>query len=324
MKKEMKTILISAGVFAVGAAAIAVTAKAVTSGLVKEALDRDEPEVMKKTKSKLMRSFNESDLAKEIAERGEVLGGKVTETVSINSFDGTKLIGHVYRAPNAKRFILAMHGWRATWKSDFGLISSFWHENDCSVLYVEQRGQGESDGKYMGFGMLERFDCIEWLRWMNENGASDFPIYLAGISMGAATVLMASGSSELPENVHGIMADCGFTSAKAIWKHVAENNFRVPYAIFDKDVEALCRRRLNMESDAYSTLDAMKVNTRPILFVHGSGDTFVPVEMTYENYAACTAPKKLLISEGAEHGMSYVESRDEYEKTVKEFWKEFD
>lgn len=324
MKKETKRLIIGASLVATGTVAAVITAKALLDGLVAEALDREEPKAMQRTKGRLMRSYFESDIAKKVAEQGEVLGGSVTETVSINSFDGTKLIGHVYRAPNPKRFILAMHGWRSTWKSDFGVISSFWHNNDCSVLYVEQRGQGESDGKHMGFGMIERFDCIEWVNWLEENGAKDLPIFLAGISMGASTVLMASGSPELPENVHGIIADCGFTSAKAIWKHVTENNFRLPYAVFGNDVDALCRRRLNMESDAYSTLDAMKVNTRPILFVHGSGDSFVPVEMTYENYAACKAPKKLLISEGSEHGMSYVDSREEYEKMIKEFWNEFD
>ena len=62
----------------------------------------------------------------------------------------------------------------------------------------------------------------------------------------------------------------------------------------------------------------------PVLFVHGSDDHFVPVEMTYENYKACIAPKRLLIVPGAEHGMSYMVDKKSYEEAVKRFWNEFD
>ena len=48
----------------------------------------------------------------------------------------------------------------------------------------------------------------------------------------------------------------------------------------------------------------------------------MPVEMTLENYEACAAPKKLLIVDGANHGMSYVMERQTYEQAVIEFWKE--
>ena len=324
MKRKTKKVLVATGIIASAAAALACVSNAITNGLVREALDRTEPKSMKKTKSRMMNSFSESENAKLLSEASRKLEETVTETVTITSFDDTELTGHMYRAENTKRFIVAMHGWRSSWSSDFGMIAPFWHDNGCSVLYVEQRGQGNSGGDYMGFGMVERFDCLEWVKWLNANGAEGYPIYLAGISMGASTVLMASGCEELPENVHGIMADCGFTSAKEIWKHVAEKKLRLSYGLRKRQVDALCRARIDMDADSYSTLDAMKTNKIPVMFVHGASDGFVPVEMTYENYEACTAPKKILISEGADHGMSYLLSRDEYEKTVKEFWEECD
>ena len=171
----------------------------------------------------------------------------------------------------------------------------------------------------MTFGLLERFDCLEWIRWVNDRCGESLPVYLAGISMGATTVLMAAGL-QLPKNVRGIVADCGFTSPRAIWKYVAEENLKVSYAIHDTMVERMCRRKIQMGPEEYSTLDAMAVCKVPVLFIHGTEDDFVPVTMTYENYQACAAPKQLLIVPGANHGMSYLLEKDRYEQAVKAFW----
>ena len=87
-------------------------------------------------------------------------------------------------------------------------------------------------------------------------------------------------------------------------------------------MDALCRKRIELGADAYTTLDAMKTCRVPILFVHGEADSFVPVEMTRENYEACQSPKKLLIVPGANHGMSYFYDREGYESAVKAFFQE--
>ena len=129
--------------------------------------------------------------------------------------DGTRLVGHYFRTEGAKRTVIAFHGWRSAWYRDFAMIYDFWFKNDCSVLFVEQRGQKGSSGDYMGFGLLERFDCQSWVNYLTAREDTVTPLYLAGISMGASTVLMASGLN-LPDCVHGILADCGFTPTAAI------------------------------------------------------------------------------------------------------------
>ncbi len=245
---------------------------------------------------------------------------KPTEPVEIVSYDGTKLAGHLLRAENEKRVVLAMHGWRDSWVKSFSEISSFFSDEGCTVLYAEQRAQGESEGTLMGFGMTERFDCIEWVRWLNENGFSDTPIYLYGISMGASTVLMASGSDDLPSNVKGIIADCGFTSAGSIWKHIIDVNVGLNYDRHIRMINSMCKKMINSEPDAYTTLDAMEKNTRPVLFIHGNKDTFVPMYMTEQNYEACKAPKDLLIIDGAGHCKSYHCNKAMYEGAVRDFF----
>lgn len=287
--------------------------------LVGEALNRKEPRTVLRMKSRL-RGNPEDDFDLLTAEHRKRMESSPHETVRIASFDGIGLTGHLYRPDQPNRVILAMHGWRSGWSRDFCLIHDFLYRSGCAVLYAEQRGQGSSDGSHMCFGLVERFDCLAWAKWLNEQGFQNLPMYLAGISMGAATVLMAAGSPALPGNVRGVVADCGFTSPLEIWRHISERNLHIPYRGHRRRVDALCRKRIHLTSDAYSTLEAMKTNTTPILFIHGEADTFVPAEMTRRNYKACKAPKKLLLVPGAEHGMSYVVDQKGYETAVEEFW----
>ena len=123
-------------------------------------------------------------------EAAKVLEETEHEQVEIAAQDGTGLVGHWFCPENAKRIIIAMHGWRSTWSQDFGAIAPFWFDNDCAVLFADQRGQGNSGGEYMGFGLLERYDCFDWIKWVNERTEEKLPIYLGGVSMGATTILM--------------------------------------------------------------------------------------------------------------------------------------
>lgn len=327
MKNNMKKLLVGSGIAAAGAAAVTgAVSYAITKNMVEIALDREVPKNLisdEKAKKQLTGSETDDTLLSKLAEAGEKLQAYEHETVEIISYDGEKLIGHWRPCENPERILLAMHGWRSSWNRDFGIIADFWYDSNCSVLYAEQRGQGDSGGDYMGFGMIERHDCRRWLDWINDNCDSDLPVYLGGVSMGAATVLMATGL-ELPSNVRGVVADCGYTSAHAIWKHVAENNLHLSYGIRGAVANALCKKKINMGTNDYSTVEALRENKIPVLFIHGADDHFVPVEMTYENYEACAAPKKLFIVPGADHGMSYLVDTEGYENALREFWREND
>lgn len=294
--------------------------------LVKTALDRDVPEMSKRIAKKkgniLSRSEKSEDFEKEYLRCAEELKNRDNVRVEISANDGKKLVGHWIPAEKPKRIIIAMHGWRSGWYRDFGMVYKTWEENGCSVLYTEQRGQNESDGSYMGFGLAERYDCQSWAYWASENISSEIPIYLAGVSMGATTVLLAS-ELLLPSNVKGVMADCGFTSPDAIWKHIAKNNLHIKYklkSIFADEIY----KHVTEEDSRYSTADALQNTKLPVMLVHGADDHFVPVEMTIENYRACKSEKELLIVPGADHGMSYFLAKDQYEEMAKGFWEAHD
>lgn len=323
MKKGFKSALITSGVL-MGTAALASAASYLTTKrLVDAALDRKEPQIMRVAE----KQFAGTEIKKEFLEQrnadAEKLGCVKTEEIEITSNDDIRLVGHWYPCDNAKRIIIAMHGWRSSWEKDFGMIADFWHNNECSVLFAEQRGQNNSGGEYMSFGLFERYDCLCWINWVTERFGTVLPVYLAGVSMGATTVLMAAGT-DLPDCIHGIIADCGFTSPYEIWKHVSNKNLHLSYNIRGIVADEMFRKKINMRTKDYSTIDAMQNCKTPVLFIHGTNDSLVPVEMTYQNYQTCISQKRLLVVPGADHGMSYYTEKDKYEATVKSFWEEFD
>lgn len=320
---EKKNIIRGVGIAAGLATGISAASVSLTGLLTSIAFDRKMPRSAAWATDLIAGSPKLKDMAELQKKAAQKLQESECETVTIHSFDGLKLVGHLRRCENPKRLIIAFHGWRSSWAMDFGIIAPFWQENNCNVLYVEQRGQNDSDGEYMGFGLLERHDCVAWAKWADAQNFG-LPIYLSGISMGAATVLMAAGMG-LPESVHGISADCGFTSPHAIWKHIAEDNLHVAYTPGRaKLVNWLCRRKMQVNCDEYSTVEAMKACKTPILFVHGEDDRFVPVKMSIENYEACQAPKRLITVPGAGHGLSYVVDPEGCQQALREFWEKYD
>jgi len=319
MKK--KEIIIGAGLAAIGATAA--SAYSASKNLLSFAIDRNPPEIFQRMMGSTRLDPDLAALSGLNKQMAENLENAPHKQVQIQSHDGLTLVGHWFAVERPERIILAMHGWRSTWAEDFTMIADFWAENNCSVLYVEQRAQGNSEGNYIGFGMLERYDCRSWLEWITRSFGKEMPVYLCGISMGASSVLMASGFA-MPNQVKGIIADCGFTSAEAIWRHVTESNMHLSYSMCAPIVDAMCNKKIKMGAKGYSCQQALRDNKIPVLFIHGSDDKLVPVEMSYENYRACSAEKQLFIVPGAGHGLSYCVDKTGYEAVVKNFWEKND
>lgn len=318
MNKNARNALIAVG--AVSAAAVGI-GLALSHVMVDLAVKRNvNVTVPEKLQDRISGGLMTDPKLKKIEEASEAVKKYETETVHIESEDGLQLTGHIRECAEPRRIIIAMHGWRSSWQMDFGLTADFYHNNGAIVLYADQRGQNDSDGDYIGFGILERYDCLKWLAFIRERYGDDLPIYLLGVSMGASTVLMASGT-ELPRCVKGIIADCGFTSPKDIWNHILDNNLHINGKLTFPIVNRICKRVAQFDGDEYSTVEAMGVNTKPVLFIHGSNDNFVPLKMTFDNYLACKANKELLIVPGAGHGMSYITDTKAYEKAVISFFK---
>ncbi len=164
---------------------------------------------------------------------------------------------------------------------------------------------GRVKGNISPMGSGERFDCRDWARYAQERFGTRQNIFLMGISMGASTVLMASGL-ELPDTVRGIVADCGFTTPWDIMAHVAKRDFKLPAFPLLYALDLLARIIAGFGLREADTRRALQKNTRPVLFLHGREDDFVPLRMTEENSRACKAEQELYLVRGAGHAQSFA------------------
>ena len=208
--------------------------------------------------------------------RGNLLDYEIT------SFDDLKLRAKFIPCENMKGIIIMMHGFRSNPIHDFSCAFKYYHDMGYACLVPWQRAHGESEGKYIYYGDRERFDVRDWALLM-EKEYPKHSVILDGISMGASTVLMASGL-ELPSNVKGIIADCGYTSPYSIFVEVLKKGFHLPAFPLINVTQILARIRADFDFKGCSTTEALKNNKLPVLIAHGEADGFVPHPMGVENY----------------------------------------
>lgn len=222
----------------------------------------------------------------------------------ITSYDETKLYGRFYANGDSKITILMMHGFRSNALHDFSCAFKFYYDKGFNLMVPDQRSHGKSEGKYITYGIKERYDAKAWIEHINTiipNGT----VYATGVSMGASTVLMAAGLG-LPENVKGIIADCGFTSPAEIIKKVMKSDMKVPLFPIYYTTRLVTRAIAGFDFEEYSAVTAVKDCKIPILFLHGKEDGFVPFSMGEEIYNAAGCEKKAVWVDGADHGCSFL------------------
>lgn len=225
------------------------------------------------------------------------------DTVELLSRDGLKLKARYYHAKASRGItVIMMHGYNNCWFYQFGYDAIYYLSHGCDVLLPDQRGCGESEGKYITFGVYESEDCADWCYRVNEEYKPEY-IILHGISLGGATVCCATGE-QLPKNVKGVIEDCGFTSPYEQFKHNLKPMHLPPFIVLPV-TNLYCKLKAGYGFKQKRAIDVIKENKLPLLVIHGDTDTFVPTWMGKKIYEAATADKELLLVEGAEHAMAY-------------------
>lgn len=234
------------------------------------------------------------------------------------SADGLRLHATWFPQGECKKIVICFHGYTSQGMKDYLGLSGYYLKNGYSMLLVDERAHGESEGKYIGFGCLDRIDALKWINWVLRKCGEDVEILLYGTSMGGATVLMMS-SLELPAQVKGIVSDCAFTSPKEVFSHVLKSMYHLPAFPVMNISDFLNKRLAGYGLDECNAAREVKKAKVPILFIHGSGDTFVPYSMCETMYENCASSKKKLIIEGAAHAECYYKDTDAYENALTEF-----
>ena len=242
------------------------------------------------------------------------------QDVFINTKDGVRLHGLWVSAEKAKGTVVLMHGYRSTYLVDFSMAFDFYHNAGYNLLIPDQRVHGKSGGKFITFGVKESEDVLEWIRFHNRN-FENVPVILSGLSMGASTVLYTA-NTELPENVRGIIADCGFTSPKEIIGTVYRKVIHLPPILSMWAVNIFAKIFADFGLNDKDTRVCLAGSKVPVLMIHGREDGFVPCRMSELGFQACTGKKKLFIVDGADHGVSFIKDRDGYISEVISFLEE--
>lgn len=246
-----------------------------------------------------------------------------SEKIKLLSEDGLKLNARYIGGKNEGNInVILVHGY-----SSYGLemaeYARYYNEElGYNILVPDLRGHGESQGNYIGFGWHDRKDIIKWINYLIERNGEDAQIILHGVSMGAGTVLMTSGE-ELNKNVKFIVADCSYTSAKAILKYQLKRMYRLPSFPIIQITSLMSKFRARYFFGEASALNQVKKSKVPILFIHGDSDRFVPTDMVHELYEAAACEKKLLIIKGAAHANAFWKDSASYKKQVGNFINDY-
>ena len=242
------------------------------------------------------------------------------ENYYIKSHDGLTLHGKYFEYASNAVIEIMFHGYRGSAERDLsgGIQRCF--ALGRNVLLVDQRTSCISEGNVISFGIKEHLDCLAWINFVVDHFGPNVKIILTGISMGASTVLMAAGKP-LPENVVGVLADCGFSSPKNIICKCAKDQ-HYPVKLIYPFIKLGAKLFGHFDLEEYSPLEAMKTCKVPVIFFHGEADDYVPCYMSREVYNLCISPKKLVTIPNAGHGLVYLVDNQKYFQSIIEFFTE--
>lgn len=217
--------------------------------------------------------------------------------------------------------VIACHGARSSGLGEFAFMADYFYNGGFTVLMPEHRGCGKSDGKFMGYGTHESKDTLLWLDYAKSR-FPDLKIFLLGVSMGGATVLMMSDKIK-PGEVCGIISDCAYTSAWEEFKYQLKVSFHLPAFPILHICNLYCRLFAHYSFKDAAPVECVKNANAPVLFIHGKEDDFVPFFMEKQLYEACGAPKEILEVDGAVHARSYYKNSALYERCLNAFFEKY-
>lgn len=253
------------------------------------------------------------------------IAGLITR-MAVQAFDNTKLIGHYYEREKGAPLIVFFHGLWGHSYLDGVPIYRITQKHNWNLLLCDLRAQGDSEGEFSTLGVLEKYDCLDWVEWAQNRFGDKNPIFLMGVSMGASIVMMSS-DLELPDSVYGIIDDCGFTSTldvikqnknKQISKYIPKNLFPTIFNVLNVGTKIWGSFDLS-DADACKALAHTDI---PLLIIHGDEDMQAPLSMAYKLYDSCNGEKQLYIVHGADHSENYRKDPGGYEKIVTKFIEE--
>ncbi len=312
MKKRTRTLKI----FAAVAVVIIVLLAGASEYFLHYSLDRD------KCDYSTDREFaNISKTCPWIAEwLDSIRTNRVLRDTFILDNDGKRLHAWYAAAPGKTcNTAVIVHGYKSNSIEMFHIGYLYNRDLQWNILIPDLAAHGMSEGTTIQMGWNDRLDVMRWIDVAREKFRSD-TLVVHGISMGAATTMCVSGDDGSPY-VRGYVEDCGYTSVWDEFHGEMKVRFGLPAFPLLYTTSALCKLQYGWSFTDASPLRQVAKCRKPMLFIHGSTDTFVPTVMVHTLFAAKPQPKELWIADGSEHANAYRDHHKEYTERVKLFVK---
>lgn len=243
------------------------------------------------------------------------------EEVTLTTRDGLTLRGDYVKADKpSKKIAIVIHGFSVDRRTVVP-YSELMHRQGYNVLSADNRSAGKSDGKYIGYGYLEAKDYLEWIDQLIAEHGEDTEIVVYGTSLGAATTMLLAGMNP-PSQVKAYIEDCGYSDLREELAFKGGKMYKLPEGVINPISSILSlysRMFAGYSYDDVKPAKALENNTRPMLFIHGDDDMFVPTYMVDDVYNATKGPKEKLIVPGAGHMDAYEDDQEKYVSTVTGF-----
>ncbi len=245
--------------------------------------------------------------------------GQMHDTTIVR--DGFRLHANYSAAPvPSGRTAVIVHGYGANTMNMMHIARMFRDSLGYNILLPDLRRLGLSEGAAVQMGWLDRYDVLDWSAIAHEVFGDTLQVF-HGISMGAATIMNASGE-DTPDYVRGFISDCGFSSLWDVTDSLLTER-RLPAVPILENIDTQVKRRFG-----WSVLDDVPSRQvakcyKPMLFIHGDADQIVPVSMARINYdAKVNGYREIWIAGGSRHVFSYPDHQAEYTAVVRRFLKE--
>ena len=245
------------------------------------------------------------------------------EDVWIESFDGRRLHGYWIENEKRQKVVISFHGYNTEARKEYPLHHSYYQEG-YTVLIVDQRGVGRSEGPFITMGLLERKDCLRWIDYVVQCCGGQVEILLEGLSMGASTIMMAAKDIHAPQ-VRGMIANCGFDSCTEQMAYTITKLMHLPRIPVLATVKLYARLFAGYDMDAVTAAESLSGSDIPLLMIHGAKDTFVPYENLGKIFPSARADHKRMVTcEHAAHGVARFEDPELFEGAIRQFLAELD
>lgn len=234
------------------------------------------------------------------------------DAVRFTTDDGVTLTGwFVPSARETRTAVIVLHGFSGHRLPELAAFVPWLHERH-HVLQFDFRGHGESDPGITTLGTHERRDVAAAVRFLAGRGLG--PIGLFGVSMGAATAIVAA--PDLP--VAAVVADASYAELH----HPIANRMReVGYPLPELGARAIVAgASLRTRSRLADPLRAVaRIAPRPLLLIAPRDDQLISWRQSLRLYEAAGEPKELMVVDGAGHAEAYAAQPEAYRQRVLDF-----